>query len=131
MPFKELKFCYNWRNYQKIFLDNFEKHIDDNHLHVIAPPGSGKTILGIEVMRRLNKKTLILAPTLTIKNQWFDRLKGFFDENNKFNSISFDIKSPSDVILETYQGLHSFYKKSKAKEDYFNFFLENNIQVKV
>lgn len=129
MPFKELKFCYNWRNYQKEFLDNFEKHIDDNHLHVIAPPGSGKTILGIEVMCRLNKRTLILAPTLTIRNQWYDRLKSFFDENNKFDSLSFDIKSPSDVILETYQGLHSFYKKSPTKEEYFNYFLSNNIEV--
>ena len=32
MPFKELKFCYNWRNYQKRFLDNFEKHIEDTHI---------------------------------------------------------------------------------------------------
>ena len=80
MLFKKLKFKFVWRSYQQKFLNNFSKHIDDNHLHVIAPPGSGKTILGIEIMRQVGKKTLVLTPSLTIRNQWKERLQTFFVE---------------------------------------------------
>ena len=89
MPFKELKFCYNWRSYQDRFLVHFQSHIQDNHLHVIAPPGSGKTILGIELMRKINKKSLVLCPTLTIRNQWHDRLQTFFMDGNSFDEFSY------------------------------------------
>lgn len=129
MPFKDLKFCFSWRNYQEEFLKNFENHISDNHLHVIAPPGSGKTILGIEILRRLNKKTLVLSPTLTIRNQWLERLHSFFDIEGSFTSFSFDVSKPSDIIFSTYQGLHSFYKKCGNKEVYFEFFKANGIEV--
>lgn len=129
MPFKELKFCYNWRSYQEKFLSNFQSHIYDNHLHVIAPPGSGKTILGLEIMRRLNKKTLILSPTLTIRNQWHERLQSFFLNDSDFNSYSFDINNPKDVIFSTYQSLHSFFKKCNSKESYFEYFEKNKIEV--
>lgn len=129
MPFKELKFCYNWRSYQEQFLADFQSHIQDNHLHVIAPPGSGKTILGIELMRRVNKRALVLCPTLTIRNQWQDRLQTFFMNGCYFEAFSFDIANPSNVTFSTYQSLHSFYKKCASKEEYFNFFQENNIEV--
>jgi len=66
---QNIKFKYEWRRYQKRVLDELEGHLDDNHLHVIAPPGSGKTVLELEVALRLNKPTLIFAPTVAIKNQ--------------------------------------------------------------
>ncbi|MGV7106270.1 DEAD/DEAH box helicase family protein [Flavobacterium sp. U410] len=129
MPFKELKFCYNWRSYQDRFLVHFQSHIQDNHLHVIAPPGSGKTILGIELMRKINKKSLVLCPTLTIRNQWHDRLQTFFMDGNSFDEFSFDISNPSNVTFSTYQSLHSFYKKCTSKEEYFSFFQQHRIEV--
>jgi len=51
----DIKFKYDWRRYQKRVLDELERHLEDNHLHIIAPPGSGKTVLGLEVALRLNK----------------------------------------------------------------------------
>ena len=71
--FRFLEFNFPWRSYQANLLKNFNSHIADKHFHVIAPPGSGKTILGIEIVRKLGKKTLVLAPTLTIRNQWENR----------------------------------------------------------
>ena len=58
---EDIKFKYPWRAYQKKVLDDIDKHLDDNKLNIIAPPGSGKTVLGLEVIRRLNKPTLILS----------------------------------------------------------------------
>ncbi|NPD46918.1 DEAD/DEAH box helicase family protein [Lentimicrobium sp. S6] len=75
---KDIKFKYEWRRYQQRVLDDLEEQLDDNHLHIIAPPGSGKTVLGLEVAIRLNKPTLIFAPTISIRNQWIQRFCELF-----------------------------------------------------
>ncbi|MEN3323879.1 DEAD/DEAH box helicase family protein [Mariniflexile soesokkakense] len=128
MPFKKLEFIFPWRSYQEKFINNINKHIDDNHLHVVAPPGSGKTILGIEIIRQVGKKTLVLAPTLTVRNQWENRLQTFFIKDGLYNDFSFDINNPKGVTFSTYQSLHSFFKKFEDKADYYAFFESENIE---
>ncbi|MDP2541461.1 DEAD/DEAH box helicase [Tenacibaculum discolor] len=123
----KLNFLFDWRPYQTKVLQNFSVHIQDDHFHIVAPPGSGKTILGIEIIKRIGKKTLILAPTLTIRNQWEDRLQNFFTTDCNFSQVSFDIKQPSDITFSTYQALHSFYKSFDTKEAYYNFFKKHQI----
>jgi DNA or RNA helicases of superfamily II len=82
--------------------------ISDNRLHIIAPPGSGKTVLGLEVMRRINKPAIILAPTIAIRDQWIERFVDLFmDDCGKSSWISNDIKSPEFLTVTTYQALHS------------------------
>lgn len=126
---KKLHFKYDWRPYQHKILTNFSAHIEDNHFHIVAPPGSGKTILGIEILRRIGKRTLVLAPTLTIRNQWEDRLKSFFTIDGSFEDISFNIRQPAAITFVTYQGLHSFFKTFENKVTYFDFFKEHGIEV--
>lgn len=105
---KEIKFKYNWRLYQQRVLEELSGHINDNHLHVIAPPGSGKTVLGLEVAIRLNKPTLIFAPTIAIRNQWIQRFcELFLQTNSEPDWISRDIKNPSFLTVVTYQALHA------------------------
>lgn len=126
-----LEFIYPWRSYQAELLKHFNRHIADQHFHVIAPPGSGKTILGLEIVRKLGKKTLVLAPTLTIRNQWESRLQSFFTKNSNFEEFSFDLKAPSDVTFSTYQSLHAFYKSFEDKNDYYKFFKTHQIETLV
>ncbi|SIQ07704.1 DEAD/DEAH box helicase family protein [Maribacter ulvicola] len=109
-----LKFKYTWRNYQQKFLNGFQEHIKDGHLHVIAPPGSGKTILGLEILIRIGKPTLVLSPTLTIRNQWRSRLLEFFIHDTAFQNLSLDLKSPSQITLSTYQSLFALSKSFNA-----------------
>ncbi|PQJ73431.1 DEAD/DEAH box helicase family protein [Polaribacter butkevichii] len=130
-PLRNLNFIFSWRPYQAKVLKNFDKFIDDNHFHIIAPPGSGKTILGLELIRRIQKKTLILTPTLTVRNQWENRLQTFFTKNTSFTDFSFDIKKPNTLTFSTYQSLHSLYKSFKNEADYFQFFEDHNIEVLV
>jgi len=105
---KDIKFKYNWRRYQQRVLDELEEHLDDNHLHIIAPPGSGKTVLGLEVAIRLNKPTLIFAPTVAIRNQWIQRFcELFLNTANKPDWISRDIKNPKFLTVVTNQALHA------------------------
>ncbi|WP_420571392.1 DEAD/DEAH box helicase family protein [Kordia sp.] len=130
-PFESLRFQFTWRNYQEKFLAHFNTHINDNHLHVVAPPGSGKTILGLEMLRRVQKKTIVFAPTLTIRNQWKDRLLSFFTEDNAFADFSFDLKKPASLTFTTYQSLHAFYKTFETKAAFLAFFETYGIEAVV
>ncbi|MFN8256919.1 MAG: DEAD/DEAH box helicase family protein [Bacteroidales bacterium] len=113
-----IKFKYNWRRYQKRVLDDLKEHLDDNHLHIIAPPGSGKTVLGLEVALRLNKPTLIFAPTITIRNQWIQRFcELFLQVEDNPDWISRDIKNPEFLTVVTYQALHSASTNTLLNEE--------------
>ncbi|MEM7163165.1 MAG: DEAD/DEAH box helicase family protein [Bacteroidota bacterium] len=113
---KDIEFKYSWRDYQQRVLDELETHLSDDHLHVIAPPGSGKTILGLEVALRLNKPTLIFAPTIAIRNQWIKRFTELFLQSNEIPSwISRDIKNPQFLTVSTYQGLYAACSAKKEE----------------
>lgn len=103
-----LSFRYPWRSYQKRVLHGLEHHLKNRHLHLVAPPGSGKTVLGLEIMLRINRPTIILAPTLTIKQQWASRfVELFLDDQEQPEWISTSLKRPALVTITTYQALHS------------------------
>ena len=69
--FDELKFFGQWRPYQKAALAAFEKDRQTGkRTHIVAPPGSGKTLLGVELIRRVGKRALVLAPNQGIQQQW-------------------------------------------------------------
>lgn len=114
-----LKFKYPWRSYQERVLQELESHLDDQKLHIIAPPGSGKTILGLEVLLRLDSPTLILSPTITIRNQWVDRLCELFVPGATAQPewISKDIRNPKSLTVVTYQALHTVISGKEEKEE--------------
>lgn len=113
-----ITFCYDWRSYQAKVLDNLDDHLENRHLHLVAPPGSGKTVLGLEVMIRLNGPTFILAPTLTIRNQWVERfVELFLQTEEQPDWISTDIRKPAFMTVTTYQGLHSIYRRDDEQND--------------
>lgn len=115
---EHIKFRYNWRSYQQRVLDELEEHLDDNHLHIIAPPGSGKTILGLEVVVRLNKPTVIFAPTISIRNQWIHRfMELFLQEEQEPGWISRDIRDPKLLTVVTYQALHAACTGNYAEDE--------------
>ncbi|CAA6690361.1 MULTISPECIES: DEAD/DEAH box helicase family protein [unclassified Lentimonas] len=117
-PFDQLKFKYPWRAYQQRVLDELSGHLADDHLHVVAAPGAGKTTLGIEVMRSLGRPTVIVAPTLTIRDQWIGRLlECFMPEpvSERPSWISTSLHAPEFLTVVTYQALHASF--TGAPED--------------
>lgn len=128
----QLKFKGCWRSYQQRVLDELEYHLDDNKLNVVAAPGAGKTTLGIEVILRLKNPAFILAPTITIKNQWKQRiLDNFLPSDFNSDLISTDIKSISEITVSTYQGLHSIYKNIEEREKFIKQLKDLNINTLV
>ena len=78
-----LRFKGTWRDYQARVLSRAEKYLADGKVHIVAAPGSGKTTLGIEMIRRLGAPCLILSPSITIRQQWLERIvEGFLTEGN-------------------------------------------------
>ena len=100
-----LHFNGTWRSYQKRILDDLDFHLRDQKLHVVAAPGAGKTTLGIEVISRLNRPSLVLCPTNTIKNQWTERICSSFLQEEDYGIVSTDIRKPGYITVITYQAL--------------------------
>lgn len=130
----QLSFKGQWRQYQQRVLDKAESFMDDGKIHLVAAPGSGKTTLGIEFIRRFGNPTLILVPTVTIRQQWVDRIKQAFlsDANQAEQLISQDLKRPKMITVATYQALHSAMNQvvgdgliedtdDTAQQEHFNF----------
>jgi hypothetical protein len=107
----DMQFKGAWRDYQARSLAEMEEHLDNNRMHIVAAPGSGKTVLGLEVMRRIGRPALILAPSLTIRNQWRERLFPLFldDPHGWHTHISADIEAPATMTIATYQALHAVH----------------------
>ena len=118
----DIQFRKPWRRYQQRVLSELDDYLDDDHLHIVAAPGSGKTVLGLEVVRRLNRPTLIFTPTVAIRDQWIDRLLGLFCPPAAGGPglpdwMSRDIRNPRFLTVSTYQGLHSVYSGRTEEEE--------------
>lgn len=105
---QEMHFQGHWRTYQTRLLDRFGDCVQPR-LHLVAAPGSGKTVLGIELVRRINQPTLVLAPTIAIRNQWKERLLDKFLPPGfpEPEWISTDLRNPVLFTVATYQSLHA------------------------
>jgi superfamily II DNA or RNA helicase len=70
--FAGLRFIGTWRHYQSLALAAFERDREAGRTstHLVAPPGSGKTLLGFEIVRRLGSSALVLVPNSAIQAQW-------------------------------------------------------------
>ncbi len=109
MGLEDTRFKHPWRGYQAKVLEELGRHLGDDRLHIVAAPGSGKTVLGLEVMRRLGQPALVLAPTRVIRDQWAARLVELFlpDGAGRPDWLSTDPAAPGLVTVLTYQGLHA------------------------
>ena len=114
-----LKFNGTWRNYQKQVLDNFQEYQADGHIHLVAAPGSGKTTIGIELIARFDKPALVLVPTVTIREQWVDRIRKAFleDEDQVTSLVSQNLKDMKQITIATYQAFHSAMQQVQSQED--------------
>lgn len=107
--FSRMRFRGAWRDYQAHLLDEMEGHLANGRLHIVAAPGAGKTILGLEIVRRLGRRALVFAPTVAIRDQWGQRLAPLFlDAPPGPDEVSVQITAPRDLTLVTYQALDGF-----------------------
>lgn len=122
--YKGVQFIDTFRDYQARVLSQMDQLMIDGRLHISAAPGAGKTVLGLEAIRRLGNRALILVPTINLRNQWKERFLGLFisagnaELRNYWNeNFSTDIKNPGIITCTTYQALYSIYSKTVKESD--------------
>ena len=126
---EKLKFKGNWRNYQQNCLNLLDKYLDDNKLNIVAAPGAGKTILGIEVISRLKQNVIIFTPTITIRNQWKQRIcDNFLEDEKDYDKISLKWDNVQPITILTYQSLNSIFKNKEKREVFIQSLEEQKIR---
>ena len=103
-------FRYPFRKYQRLILNEIEDVVDtprdDRRYHLVAPPGSGKTVVGLELIRRFGRPALVLAPTTTIQMQWREQARLFLSADTGIDQwVSTDPDRLAPVTVLTYQRL--------------------------
>ncbi|MDX2105970.1 MAG: DEAD/DEAH box helicase family protein [Candidatus Melainabacteria bacterium] len=109
--FDELSFLHPLRGYQKEIIELAHQKLNagERELNIVAPPGAGKTIIGLQLICDLKIKTLVLCPNTTIQNQWIKKLDLFISpESQTVTASDFIGKSttkPQPISVHTYQAL--------------------------
>ncbi|MBC6461366.1 DEAD/DEAH box helicase [Actinomadura sp. HBU206391] len=78
---------------------------------VVLPPGSGKTLVGLEAARRLGRKTVVFVPNTAIQNQWADHWARFGGAAGTSRELG------TDVSVLTYQSLAVFDADAETDEE--------------
>jgi hypothetical protein len=67
------------RRYQSMALDAFDKARASGRrrAYLVLPPGAGKTLIGLEIARRLGNRCLVLGPNTAIQEQWLKQWRAY------------------------------------------------------
>lgn len=88
------------KDYQQSALNSL---LQKNQGTLVSPPGSGKTLIGIELIVRRCNRAIVLVHTLDLVRQWQDRLKQFTNiEPGIIQGDRFEVR---DVTIGTVQTL--------------------------
>jgi len=119
-----LSFRYPFRKYQRMILARVESGASDEKHHIVAPPGSGKTIVGLELIRSFGEPAVVFAPTATIQRQWREEV-GMFTDGPTDGIVGEDPENLSWINVFTYARI-STSKDSRAllRETAQNMWLE-------
>lgn len=111
-PLAGLTFRFPLRRYQQEILELIKLKFErgERELHIVAPPGAGKTIIGLQIASELQQNTLIISPTTTIQAQWAEKLNLFLPVGEEAYGVqhligTHDDKPLKPITLLTYQVL--------------------------
>lgn len=102
--------------HQRRALDAFEQDRarGDRSTYLVLPPGAGKTLVGLEIVRRLGRRTLVLGPNTAIQAQWISQWSEFFAPAVVTPGNRRTLGSPLTVL--TYQALCTIDPESTESE---------------
>ena len=106
--FPPLKFSGTLRPSQRAAVEIARRKLEEGHrrLHIVAPPGSGKTILGLFLWAEYVKRpALILSPNSAIQAQWASKAAGFSAGAAVRDLTSTDSEQPAWLTSLTYQAV--------------------------
>ena len=117
------------RKYQDLAVENFYKggSVEGGCGVVVMPCGSGKTIIGICAMARLQTCTLVLSANITALRQWRQELLDKTDiPPDDIAEYSGQSKKIAPITLATYQILTYHPEKNSDNFPHFKLFHKRN-----
>lgn len=107
--FAGCEFRHVFRRYQQRALVAVEelRQREETRAYLVLPPGAGKTALGLEIARRLGRRTLVLTPNTAVQGQWLDTWTRDFDPDRAVPAAA-DRELDRDLTVLTYQSLAVF-----------------------
>lgn len=100
-PLSAWRFDGTLRAYQRAALDRVDVDAGEP-LHLVAPPGAGKTLLGLLLAARRGHRTVVFAPTTAIRAQWVGAARALAHDDA---AVSEDPDRPADLTALTYQAI--------------------------
>ncbi|MHA1688943.1 MAG: DEAD/DEAH box helicase [Promethearchaeota archaeon] len=89
------------RKYQK---EAFKRWMQTKKGVIVMPTGSGKTIIAMKIIEKLNTSTFIVVPTLDLTYQWKEQLEKEF--SMKIGEFSSRQKELLPITVSTYQSAY-------------------------
>lgn len=108
----------SFRRHQQAALEAVEglREAGEKRAYVVMPPGSGKTVLGLEVARRIGRRTMVLTPNTAVQAQWLAQWKAFGGSGAHPRPGSGERGLSAPVTVLTYQSL-SVWDRTADDED--------------
>jgi len=108
--FPEINFKGNLRPSQLDVVEIARKQLDagERQLHIVAPPGSGKTVTGLYLWAEvIQQPTLVLCPNSAIQSQWAARTDLFSTDGEALPKhwVSTETEQPGLLTSLTYQSV--------------------------
>jgi len=100
-PLASWRFAGTLRQYQAEVLRRV-RTVPGDALHIVAPPGSGKTLLGLLLAARAGNRTVVLVPNTVVREQW---ARAAADLAAGTGTVSDDPGQLGDLTVITYQAL--------------------------
>lgn len=72
---------------------------------IVLPTGSGKTVIGIKAIEKVNSATLVVVPTLDLMAQWTDVLSKYFT-NTKIGNLGGGSDDIQPITVATYDSAY-------------------------
>lgn len=107
-----------FRRYQEQALAAVDRlrEAGESRAYVVMPPGSGKTVVGLETARRLGRRTLVLTPNTAVQGQWLSQWQDFGGEGAHPQPGSGGRLLKAGLTVLTYQAL-SVWDRTPDDED--------------
>jgi superfamily II DNA or RNA helicase len=103
----DLDFKGTLRDYQYNIIDKYIAHVGESGGGLLdVEPGKGKTVMALNIISRLKKKTLVIVHKTFLMNQWIERIEQFLPDA-KVGRIQGDVidTKNKDIVLGMLQSL--------------------------
>ena len=116
----QLNFVGQLYDYQYNIIDKYIQHVGESGGGLLdVEPGKGKTVMALNIISKIKKKTLVVVHKSFLMNQWIERINTFLP-NARIGRIQADVidVEDKDIVLGMIQSLSNKEYDTKIWDDF-------------